>query len=109
MLERYISGRNGIRGATIGLVAGLIALAGSFAVASQCLPVRIASLPQPWPWYCADPAYSLMGYVAFPVNLLTNDLSQAVYLAPISLVIYVLVGALLELGLAGSKPATSDG
>src|SRR5689334_11935939 len=90
------------RGAVLGLVIGLVALAGVFAVAVRCVPFHIASPPPPWPWYCSEPAYSLIGYLAFPVNLLTNDLSQAVLLAPLSLLIYVILGALIGLGLEKS-------
>lgn len=93
---------NAKKGAVIGALVGLIALAGALAVAVQCLPIRIASPPTPWPWYCAEPAYGVIGYLAFPVNLLTNDLSQAILLAPVALVMYTLLGALI-----GSAFATS--
>lgn len=109
MYEKYLMGRTAMRGAILGLVAGLVALAGSFAVAVQCLPFLISSPPQPWPWYCSDPAYGLIGYLAFPVNLLTNDLSQAVLFAPLSLLIYALLGALIDSGLARSKSSASNG
>ena len=92
-------GRTATRGAVLGLVIGLVALAGVFAVTVRCLPFRISLPPQPWPWYCSDPAYGLLGYLAFPANLLTNDLSQAVYFAPLSLLIYASLGALIGLGL----------
>jgi hypothetical protein len=85
----------GLKGALFGLAAGLVALAGVFAVALQCLPYRISQPPPPWPWHCADPAYGVIGYLAFPANLLTNDLAQAVFFAPLSLLIYSLLGALI--------------
>jgi hypothetical protein len=72
-------------------------------VALHCLSFRISSPPQPWPWYCSDPAYSLIVYLAFPVNLLTNDLSQAVLLAPLALLTYAVLGALIAAGLHGSR------
>ena len=93
------------RGAIVGLVVGLVALAGVFAVTIQCLPFRISSPPPPWPWYCADPAYDLLIYLAFPVNLLTNDLSRAILLAPLALLVYVLLGALI--GLAVDRARSS--
>lgn len=83
------------RGAIFGLIVGLVALAGAFVVAVRCLPFHISFPPPPWPWYCSEPAYSLIGYLAFPVNLLTNDLSQAIYFAPLSLLIYALLGAFI--------------
>ncbi len=83
------------RGAVLGFVVGLVALAGVFAVAVRCLPFRISLPPPPWPWYCSDPAYGLISYLAFPVNLLTNDLSQAILFAPLSLLIYAILGALI--------------
>jgi len=83
------------RGAISGLLVGASALSGVLAVAVYCLPFRISSPPQPWPWYCADPAYGVIGYLAFPVNLLTNDLSRAVLFAPLSLAIYAALGALI--------------
>ena len=88
-------GKSTRRGALIGLMVGLVAIAGILTITVQCLPYRISSPPQPWPWYCSDPAYSLLGYLAFPVNLLTNELSQAVLLAPLSLVMYIILGALI--------------
>jgi hypothetical protein len=88
-------GRAATRGAIFGLVAGLLALGGVLTLAWQCLPLRISFPPQPWPWYCSDPAYGLIGYLAFPVPLLTNDLAQAILLAPLSLLLYVVLGALI--------------
>ena len=96
-------GRTTKRGAVFGLVMGLVALAGAFAVTVRCLPFRIAFPPPPWPWYCADPAYGLLGYLAFPVNLLTNDLSRAIVFVPISLMLYALLGALVGSGLGSSR------
>lgn len=87
------------RGAAVGLAAGLLLLGGALAVAGHCLPFHIAAPPPPWPWYCADPAYAALGYLAFPVNLLTNDLARAILLAPLSLALYGLLGALLGLAL----------
>jgi hypothetical protein len=95
--------RTAARGAVLGLTAGLVALAVVFVVALGCLSFRISSPPQPWPWYCSDPAYSLIGYLAFPVNRLTNDLSQAVLLAPLALLTYAVLGALIAAGLHGSR------
>jgi hypothetical protein len=96
--------RAAARAAILGFVVGLIALAGVFAVAWRCLPFRIASPPQPWPWYCSDPTYTVVGYLAFPVNLLTNDMSQAALLAPLSLLTYAIIGALIGLGSRRSRP-----
>jgi|GEM_PF-1426291 len=87
--------RTAKKGALFGLVAGLLALATVLTLAWQCLPFRISFPPQPWPWYCSDPAYGLIGYLALPVPLLTNDLARAILFAPLSLVIYVVLGALL--------------
>ena len=83
------------KGAVLGLLGGVSAHAGVFATAVHCLPFRISLPPQPWPWYCSDPAYGVIGYLAFPVNLLTNDLSRAVLFAPLSLAIYAALGALI--------------
>lgn len=86
-------------GAVIGLLVGLPVLIGLLVISLQCLPYRISSPPQPWPWACSDPVYGLLGYLAFPVNLLTNELSQAILLAPLSLGIYTIMGALIGAGL----------
>lgn len=83
------------RGALIGLAVGLVALVGVLAVTVQCLPFRISFPPQPWPWYCSDPVYGLLGFLAFPVNLLTSDLRQGILLAPLSLMTYTSLGALV--------------
>ncbi|MGQ9547645.1 MAG: hypothetical protein ACUVSY_01545 [Roseiflexus sp.] len=80
------------RGAVAGLITGILALAGVLALALHCLPLRISAV-MPMPWYCADPMYGAIEYLAFPVNLLTNDLARAIRLAPLSLVMYVLIGA----------------
>ncbi len=80
------------RGAIAGLITGILVLGGVLAVALQCLPLRIAPPAMPGPWYCADPVYGAIGYLAFPVNLLTNDLATAIPLAPLSLITYVLIG-----------------
>lgn len=90
-------------GALLGLIVGLIVLGGVFVVATACLPLHISSLPQPWPWYCVAPANTIIAFLAFPVNLLTDDLSQAVYLAPIALVLYTLAGALIGAGMVSLK------
>ena len=95
------------RGALIGLIVGFVSLTGLLAITVQCLPYRISFPPQPWPWYCSDPVYGLLGYLAFPVNLLTNDLSQAVALAPLSLVIYIILGTLIGSGLNVARPSAS--
>ncbi|HMO60425.1 MAG TPA: hypothetical protein PKC19_23985, partial [Roseiflexaceae bacterium] len=58
---------------------------------------RISMPPQPWPWQCTDPAYGLIGWLAFPINLLTNDLAQAIWLAPLSLLGYAALGAAVAL------------
>ena len=89
------------RGALIGLAVGLAALAGLFAATVRCLPFRISSSPQPW--YCSDPAYSILGYFAFPVNLITNDLAQAVFWAPLSLATYTALGALIAAALGTGR------
>ena len=94
------------RGALIGLAVGLAALAGLFAATVRCLPIRISSPPQPWPWYCSDPAYSILGYFAFPVNLVTNDFAQAVFWAPLSLVTYAALGALIAAALGTGRSST---
>jgi hypothetical protein len=72
---------------------GLAALGGAWAVAVACLPFRITSLPPPW--HCSDPAFRVLLYLAFPANVLTNDLALAVYFAPLSLLIYAILGALV--------------
>ncbi len=79
------------RGAIAGLITGILALAGVLALALHCLPLRI-SAAMPMPWYCADPVYGAIGYLAFPVNLLTSDLAQAIPLAPLALIAYTLLG-----------------
>jgi hypothetical protein len=91
------------RGAVVGLVVGLLALTGVFAVAVRCLPFHVSFPPPPWPWYCADPAYGLIRYLAFPVNVLTNDLSQAVLFSPLSLLLYASLGALIGSSLDSVK------
>jgi hypothetical protein len=83
------------RGALLGLASGLLALGTAFLAAWRCLPFHISQPSTPWPWYCAEPGFGVIGYLAFPVNLLTDDLAQAVRLAPISLALYVLLGAVL--------------
>ena len=86
------------RGALIGFIVGLGALSGALAVSIGCLSYRISFPPPPLPWYCTDPVNGWLGYLAFPVNVLTNDLSRAILLAPLSLVMYVVLGALLGTG-----------
>ena len=83
------------QGAVIGLLVGLIALLILLAIVFSCLPWHISSPTSPWPWYCSDPIYTLLGYVAFPVNLLTNDMARAVLLSPLSLLLYTVLGGLI--------------
>jgi hypothetical protein len=92
-------GRTIRKGAVLGFVVGLAANAGVFAVVVRCLPLNISFPPQPWPWYCSEPAYAIIQYFAFPVNLLTNDLSQAVFYFPLSLLVYAVLGAFIGIGL----------
>lgn len=82
-------------GALGGAVAGVIVLALAYLVTGTCLPYLIAEPATPWPWYCARPAYTALGYLTFPINLLTNDLASAARLAPLTLVVYALIGALI--------------
>jgi hypothetical protein len=100
-------GRAAKHGAIVGLGAGLLALAGVLTLAWHCLPFRISFPPHPWPWYCADPAYGLLGYLAFPVPLLTNDLARAILLAPLSLLVYVILGTLIGSILHAARSASS--
>ena len=90
-----VAGRTGLIG---GLLVGLVVLGSVLGVVLRCLPGRIAPPTAPWPWYCSDPAYGLIGYLAFPVNVLTNDLSLALWLAPLSLALYALAGMLIDYG-----------
>ncbi|TFG65799.1 MAG: hypothetical protein E4H27_10505 [Anaerolineales bacterium] len=83
------------KGAMLGFVIGLVINAVVFAVALSCFSIRLSSQTQPWAWYCSDPAFNIIGYFAFPVNLLTNDLSKAVLLSPVSLLVYTIVGGLI--------------
>lgn len=92
--------RVAITGAMVGLVVGLLVLSGVLALVLRCLPLRIAPPPTPWPWYCADPAYGVLLYLAFPVNVLTNDLTRGIVLAPLSLALYVLLGLTVAVWLA---------
>jgi uncharacterized membrane protein len=87
--------RTAFIGSLLGLAAGVLALGAAFLAAWRCLPFHISQPPQPWPWACSEPASSVIQFLAFPVNLLTDDLSHAVRLAPVSLALYVLLGALL--------------
>jgi len=98
-----------MRGALVGLLVGLFVLAGVFAVSLRCLPHRISFPPQPWPWYCSDPALAAIEALAFPVNLLTNDLSKVVPLAPLSLVTYGILGALIGSGLERIRALSPGG
>ena len=93
------------RGAFAGLAAALLVFGGVLAVVEHCLPFHISSPQPPWPWYCSDPAYSAISYLAFPVNLLTNDLARALLFAPFSLLLYILLGVLLGLVLGISRPS----
>jgi hypothetical protein len=95
-----------IVGALIGGAIGLLALAAVFGVAVYCLPYRISMPAQPWPALCANPVYPLITYLAFPVNLMTDDLSEAVLLAPLSLLVYAALGALIGCARGASRSGT---
>jgi hypothetical protein len=97
--------RAAVWGAVLGLAAGLLALGSVFLTARQCLPFHISQPPPPWPWYCSDPAFGVISTLAFPVNLLTNDLGRVIFLAPLSLLLYVLLGA--GIGLASGMARSS--
>ncbi len=86
-----------VSGAVAGLGVGVVILAGVLGLAVRCLPWRIAMPPSPWPWYCADPVYPVLLYLAFPVNLLTDDLTRGVMLAPLALVLYMVGGIIIAL------------
>jgi len=98
--------RTAITGALLGLLAGSVALVGFLAVAAGCLPYRISSPAQPWPPLCSDPAYRVITYLSFPVNLLSNDLSTAILLAPLSLLMYAILGALIGSALEASRTSS---
>ena len=98
--------RAAITGALLGLLAGSVALMGVLAVAAGCLPYRISSPAHPWPPLCSDPAYRVITYLSFPVNLLSNDLSTAMLLAPLSLLMYAILGALIGSALEASRTSS---
>ncbi|MEW6504717.1 MAG: hypothetical protein AB1457_12210 [Chloroflexota bacterium] len=83
------------RGALIGFGTGLLALGVTLMVAWRCLPFYITYPATSWPWYCTQPAYSMIVFLAFPINLITHDLAQSVVLAPLSLLFYTIAGALI--------------
>ena len=85
-----------LKGAIWGFSVGAVILLLLFLAFLSCLPYRISFPPTGSPWYCADFFYQTFGYLAFPVNLLTNDLSKVVYFAPFSLMFYALIGFLVE-------------
>lgn len=97
------------QGALIGLAVGLAALAGVLLVVQQCLPFYIAYPPSPWPWYCTQPFYGVIGFLVFPVNLLTDDLARAVVLAPLALMMYLLVGAVIGGGIGWLRSSGRQG
>jgi ABC-type Na+ efflux pump permease subunit len=97
------------KGAVLGLVTGLVALLGVFEVSVRCLPFHISVPTHPWPWYCSDPAYGIIVYLAFPVNLLTNDLSQAVRFVPLSLLLYTVLGAFIGSRLESPRSSLPGG
>lgn len=95
MRKRWRLANPTAKGALLGMGGGVLVLAGVLAAALRCLPWRIASPTSPWPWLCQDPFYRAIGFLAFPVNVLTQDLAQAVLLFPLSLLCYALLGALI--------------
>lgn len=80
----------------MGLAVGVAILTGIYLLALACLPYRLSLLPRPWT--CTDPVYGAVVFLAFPVNLLTDDLSRAVVFAPLSLALYTAIG-----GIAASR------
>jgi hypothetical protein len=82
-------------GALVGCFVGMLGLALALAAAWRCLPYRIAFPPEPWPWVCTAPAFEAVTFLAFPVNLLTDDLSRAVFLSPLTLLTYAALGAVI--------------
>jgi len=84
-----------IKGAVIGLLIGAIALAALYYIALQCLPYFVSQPDATWPWYCVPTTYAWLVYFAFPIPLLVNDFSQVVYYAPLTLLCYALIGALI--------------
>ena len=83
------------RGVFFGFLAGVLILLLVFAVALVCLPYRIALPPAGGVWYCTNPIYPAIGYLSLPINVLTNDLSRAYLFAPLSLLLYALIGFLI--------------
>ena len=82
-----------LKGALYGLVVGVVANAIVFLVTIQCLPYRISELVAPA--YCTGTLYQVIGYLSFPVNILTNDLAAAPAYALVSLALYALLGAII--------------
>lgn len=82
-------------GALSGAVVGVLVLVVMYLVTGTCLPYLIAEPTTLWPWYCARPTYGLLTYLTFPINVLTNDLASAAKLAPLTLLFYAVIGALL--------------
>jgi hypothetical protein len=83
------------RGALLGALVGAVALLKLYFVSTTCLQYFISQPTTPWPWYCVQANYDALSYFSFPLNVLTNDLAQAVYLFPLTLAFYALLGALI--------------
>ena len=85
--------RTEFKGALFGFSIGVIILSLVFGLVLFCFPYRLSVLSNPL--LCRDPFFNLFGYLSFPVNILTNDLSRVVFFSPLPLLIYTTLGVLL--------------
>ena len=76
-----------MKGGLYGLLVGIVANLGVFFLTVSCLTFSLS-----FPWYCETVSYHFVQYFAFPANVLTNALDQAVMFSPLSLLIYVVIG-----------------
>ncbi len=82
-------------GAGIGLVVGAIILVKAYFTLLWCFPYVATLTPDRGPWYCASGFYNLIQALTFPIPVLTNDLANAAYYAPLTLLVYLVAGALI--------------
>lgn len=81
-----------IKGFLVGLGIGSVVLLVSAIISFQCFSYNVSVAINP-PWYCSDIIAFIIRIATFPISMFTDDLSRAAYFAPLTIIVYGLLGA----------------
>lgn len=85
-----------VRGAIYGAVFGALVLSAAYFMLLACFKYVLVAATDA-PLYCASGIYGAMQALTFPIPVLTSDLANAAYYAPLTILFYAVIGAVIAL------------